>query len=290
MGPTASGKTGLSIELAKSLKTEIISVDSRQFYKEMKIGTAKPSPDQLAEAKHHFIDNLSITEPYSAGHYAKEAHQLLARLFKDYDTVVAVGGSTLFYRALLEGIDEFPQVTSQARDKVKALEAGEGLLGLQSALLAVDPEYYGTVDIYNPRRVVRALEISYSGAIPYSAYLNKKQHQPDYQIIKIGLNLNRDVLYERIDQRCDEMIANGLVQEVEALLPYRHLIPLHTVGYTEFFEYLDGKNDLQTAIKLFKQHTRNYAKRQMTWLRKEPNLNWISQVSLESLQELVRDN
>ena len=276
MGPTASGKTSLAIKLAKEFNTEIISVDSRQFYREMMKGTAKPTIGQLSEAKHHFIDNLSIHDEYSAGHFSREANALLEELFKTHDTVIAVGGSTLYYKAFLEGIDEFPGITPEARSKVKEIENNSGFAGLQQALKAADPEYFGKVDIENPRRIVRALEVCFSGDKPYSWYLNHKKTNHDFEIIKIGLDIPRDILYKNIEDRCDELIANGLLEEVKQLLPFRHLKPLHTVGYTEFFEYLDGKFDRETAITLFKQHTRNYAKRQMTWLRKEDGLKWIS--------------
>ena len=276
MGPTASGKTSLAIQLAKKYETEIISVDSRQFYKEMEIGTAKPTEAQLAEVKHHFINNLSIHQEYTAGHFAKEANSVIDELFKTHDTVIAVGGSTLYFKALLEGIDAFPEITKEAREQVKGIENILGLSGLQKALKEADSDYFKLVDIENPRRVIRALEVCYSVGKPYSSYLKKnKPEAKGYTVIKIGIDVPRSVLYKNIDTRCDEMIANGLLEEVKRLYPYRNLKPLHTVGYTEFFDYLDDKTNLEIAITLFKQHTRNYAKRQMTWLRREEGLEWV---------------
>jgi len=275
MGPTASGKTSLAIELAKKYRTEIISVDSRQFFREMELGTAKPTAEQLAEVKHHFVNNLFIHDEYTAGHFAREASAVIRELFKTHQTVIAVGGSTLYYKTLLEGIDEFPDIIIEAKDRVGAIEKESGLHGLQKALKEIDPDYYAVMDTENPRRLVRALEVSYSGGHPYSYYLKRKQYVPDYNIIKIGLQVNRLDLYKNIDLRCDEMINNGLLNEVKELYPFRHLKPLHTVGYTEFFDYMDNKLTLTEAINLFKQHTRNYAKRQMTWLRKEKDLKWL---------------
>ena len=276
MGPTASGKTSTAISLAKEFNTEIISVDSRQFYREMDIGTAKPSNEQLLEVKHYFINNLSIHDHYSAGHFSREANALINELFKKRHTIVAVGGSTLYFKALLEGIDAFPGITPEATLKVKDIEKTKGLKGLQNALKSADPEYFLKVDIENPRRVIRALEVCFSGEKPYSRYLNQNEARPDYDILKIGIDVTRKDLYQRIDQRCDEMLANGLINEVKQLYPFKNLKPLHTVGYTEFFDFLDDKYSYEQAVILFKQHTRNYAKRQMTWLRKEVGLKWIT--------------
>jgi len=282
MGPTASGKTSLAISLAKEFDTEIISVDSRQFYREMDIGTAKPSKEQLAEVKHHFIDNLSIHQEYTAGHFAGQANAVIDELFKTHDTVIVVGGSTLYFKALLNGIDEFPEITKEAKGRISEIEKKLGLSGLQEALQDADPEYFKIVDVENSRRVIRALEVCYSDGNPYSSYLNKnKQEDKGYSVIKIGIDIPRSALYTNIDIRCDEMIASGLLGEVKQLLPFRHLKPLHTVGYSEFFEYLDGKIGLDSAISLFKQHTRNYAKRQITWLRKEVGLTWLPAGAIE---------
>jgi len=282
MGPTASGKTSLAIAIAKKYKTEIISVDSRQFYREMNVGTAKPTEAQLAEVKHHFINNLSIHQEYTAGHFAREANVVIDELFKIHDTVIAVGGSTLYFKALLEGIDTFPEITNGAKDQVKEIEKSHGLRGLQDALKEADPDYFKSVDIENPRRMARALEVSFSEGKPYSSYLHKNiPTNREYSIVKLGLDVPRTILYKNINDRCDEMIEDGLLEEVKQLYPFRHLKPLHTVGYTEFFDYLEHKTNLQTAITLFKQHTRNYAKRQMTWLRKEEGLQLVPANNIE---------
>jgi len=288
MGPTASGKTSLAIALAQKYKTEIISVDSRQFYKEMNVGTAKPTEVQLQEAKHHFVNNLSIHQEYTAGHFAREANTVIDELFKTHDTVIAVGGSTLYFKALLDGIDEFPEITKEARERVKEIEKKQGLKGLQDALKEVDPDYFNVVDTANSRRVIRALEVCLSEGKPYSSYLKKSTtNDKDYSVIKIGIDVPRAVLYKNIDDRCDEMISNGLLEEGKQLYPFRHLKPLHTVGYTELFDYLDGKTNLETAVTLFKQHTRNYAKRQMTWLRREDGLEWEKHDEVLSYIELA---
>jgi len=283
MGPTASGKTSLAIQLAKKYQTEIISVDSRQFYREMECGTAKPTEAQLAEVKHHFINNLSIYQEYTAGHFAREANDIIDELFKTRDTVVAVGGSTLYFKALLDGIDEFPEITKEAKERVKEIEKNQGLKGLQDALKQVDPEYFNSVDIANPRRVIRALEVCFSEGKPYASYLKQsEQKDKGYSVIKIAIDAPRSVLYKNINNRCDEMIAEGLLDEVRQLYPFKDLKPLHTVGYTEFFEYLDDKTTLDMAVILFKQHTRNYAKRQMTWLRREEGLAWMPVDKIEN--------
>lgn len=287
MGPTASGKTGLAITLAKYFQTEIISVDSRQFYREMGIGTAKPKPDQLAEVKHHFIDCLSINEEYTAGHFRKDVLKVLDELFAPHNVVIAAGGSTLYYSALLEGIDEFPPVTEQAKARVADIQKQDRLEGLQKALQQADPEYFKTVDIQNTRRLTRALEVCYSSGQPYSSFLGKKESQNGFNVIKIGLEWERDELYANINTRCDEMLAEGLLDEVQSLYPYKHYNALHTVGYTEFFDYLEGKDSYDMAVMLFKQHTRNYAKRQLTWFRKEEGIEWFEPKDVESILNYI---
>jgi tRNA dimethylallyltransferase len=287
IGPTASGKTGLAITLAKHFHTEIISVDSRQFYREMSIGTAKPTPTQLAEVKHHFIDCLSVNEEYTAGHFRRDALNVLDELFQTHDVVIAAGGSTLYYRALLEGIDEFPPVTEEAKARVQHIQEQEGLEGLQKALEKVDPGYFKEVDTQNSRRLVRALEVSLSSGKPYSSFLGKQESSSSFNIIKIGLEWEREELYENINRRCDEMLAEGLLDEVKALYPYKHCNALHTVGYTEFFDYLEGKYSYEMAVMLFKQHTRNYAKRQLTWFRKEEGMEWFKPKDVERILNYI---
>jgi tRNA dimethylallyltransferase len=276
MGPTASGKTALAIELANRFHTEIISVDSRQFYREMNIGTAKPTSKELAEAPHHFINNLSIQDEYSAGRFDAEACNTLKELFKEHDMVIAAGGSTLYYKAFLEGIDILPSVEKTIRDKVNQSYIEEGIEYLRSTLQSLDPEYYGNVDHDNPARMKRAIEVCLQAGKPFSSFLIKEKKDKEYKVIKIGIHTDRDKLYNQIGHRCEKMLKEGLLDEVESLYPYRDLTPLQTVGYSEFFSYMDGELTLEKGVELFKQHTRNYAKRQMTWFRKEKGIYWMA--------------
>lgn len=275
-GPTASGKTALSIRLAQKLGTEIISADSRQFYKEMAIGTAKPAPHELAQVKHHFIDSHSITDNFNVGDFEQYGLALLHELFKTHNTVILTGGSGLYIKAICEGFDQLPDVDPAIREQLNATFDTNGIADLQEKLKQADPEYYAQVDINNPQRIIRALEVYQSSGQPFSSYRRKNYQERPFNILKIGLLWPREQLYERINLRVDEMIAQGLVDEVKALLPYRHLNALQTVGYTEIFDYLDGKTDLQTAIDLIKQNTRRFAKRQMTWFNKDKQINWMA--------------
>ena len=262
--------------MAKQFQTEIVSVDSRQVYREMPIGTAQPSQEQLKAIKHHLIATHSIAEPLTAPQYAAEAEKALEEIYTHHDVAIAVGGSTLYYKALLKGLDEVPPVTPEAKDKVKALFDTSGIEGLQKEVELHDPDYYVQADRQNHRRLMRALEVFYSTGIPLSQYHKKGKPsvKPFTQVKKFGLMLPMQTLYERINTRCDDMLGAGLMDEVKALYPYRHLPPLQTVGYQEFFNVLDGKWQYEYAIEKFKQHTRNYAKRQMTWLRKEEGIEW----------------
>lgn len=274
-GPTASGKTAAAIEVAKHFKTVVVSADSRQFYREMSIGTAKPSTDELAAVKHYFIDSLSITETYTAGDYEKQCLELLTELFKVHDVVVLAGGSGLFIKAVCEGFDEFPDVAPDVRNRLNNELDNNGLSYLQEKLKTADPDYYKQVDINNPQRVIRALEIFESTGKQYSSFRKSAGNKRPFRIVKFGLNLPREVLYNRINQRVDVMVQQGLVEEVKSLLPYRHLNALNTVGYSELFDYFDGKTDQHTAFELIKQNTRRFAKRQMTWFGKDKEIVWV---------------
>jgi len=276
VGPTASGKTALAIELAKKLNTEIISADSRQFFREMAIGTAKPTADELSQAKHHFIDSHSITETYSVGDFEKQGLALLDDLFKKHDKVILVGGSGLYIKAICEGFDELPQASTEIRERLNEIFAVRGISHLQELLKKADPAYFELVDLNNPQRIIRALEVFESTGKPFSSFRKSTLAKRNFDIIKLGIELPRATLYERINQRVDDMIKQGLVEEVRSLLPYRHLNALNTVGYTELFDYFDGKTDLETAIALIKQNTRRFAKRQMTWFRKDSTIKWHS--------------
>ena len=274
-GPTASGKTAAAIEVAKHFNTVVVSADSRQFYREMSIGTAKPSAEELTAVKHYFIDSLSITETYTAGDYEKQCLELLNELFKVHDVVVLAGGSGLFIKAVCEGFDEFPDADPEVRNRLNNELDDKGLSYLQEKLKAADPEYYQQVDINNPQRVIRALEIFESTGERYSSFRKSTGNKRPFRILKFGLNLPREVLYNRINYRVDIMVQQGLVDEARSLLPYRHLNALNTVGYSELFDYFDGKTDLQTAIALIKQNTRRFAKRQMTWFGKDKEIVWV---------------
>ena len=274
-GPTASGKTAAAIELAKHHKTVIVSADSRQFYREMSIGTAKPTDEELAAVKHYFINSHSITESFTAGDYEKECLGLLNDLFKIHEVVVLVGGSGLFIKAVCEGFDTFPDANPAAREKLNKEFNEKGISYLQEKLKIADPEYYEQVDLNNPQRVIRALEVFETSGKPFSSYRKSNLNKRPFRVIKLGLNLPRAALYNRINRRVDDMIKQGLVEEVKSLLPYRHLNALNTVGYSELFDYFDGKTDLPAAIGLIKQNTRRFAKRQLTWFGKDKEIIWV---------------
>jgi tRNA dimethylallyltransferase len=274
-GPTASGKTALAIEMAQKLKTQIISADSRQFYREMAIGTAKPTPNELAQAKHHFIDSLSVTDSFSAGDFEDQGLIVLKKIFETHDTAIMVGGSGLFIKAICEGFDELPATPAGIRERLNREFEEKGIAHLQKKLKSADPVYYTQVDLNNPQRLIRALEVYEITGAPFSSYRMGHKDQRPFSVIKIGIDLPREVLYQRINKRVDDMVAHGLVEEVRSLLPYRHLNALNTVGYSELFDYFDGKADIETAISLIKQNTRRFAKRQMTWFRKDKDIRWI---------------
>ena len=274
-GPTASGKTAAAVELAKHFNTVIVSADSRQFYREISIGTAKPSNDELAAATHYFINSHSITDVFTAGDYEKQALALLNELFKVHDVVILAGGSGLFIKAVCEGFDEFPDPEPGLRDKLNHELEINGISGLQERLRTADPEYYAQVDLNNPQRVIRALEIFESTGKPYSSFRKSAINKRPFKVIKIGLNLDREFLYNRINQRVDDMVKQGLIEEVKSLLPMRHLNALNTVGYSELFDYFDGNSSLDDAISMIKQNTRRFAKRQLTWFGKDKEITWF---------------
>ena len=275
VGPTAVGKTALAIQLANHFKTSIISADSRQFYQEMSIGTAKPNAEELAQANHYFINSRSIAEEYTAGDFEREALIRLAVLFKSTDVVIAVGGSGLFVRALTEGLDDLPKAGEEIREKLNEWFRNEGLEPLKQRLQEIDPTYYEKADIDNPQRVIRAIEVFEASGKPISYFMNKQKTERPFQVITIGLNTDREWLYNRINQRVDLMMEAGLLEEVKSLLPFRNKPALLTVGYAEIFEYLDGKISLEDAVSQIKQNSRRYAKRQITWFKKYGNTVWF---------------
>nr|WP_314802871.1 tRNA (adenosine(37)-N6)-dimethylallyltransferase MiaA [uncultured Capnocytophaga sp.] len=275
IGPTAIGKTALAITLAKHFKTEIISCDSRQFYKEMTIGTAVPTEEELAQVPHHFIQHLSIFEDYSVGKFEREAIDFLSSFLKNKNIIIMVGGSGLYNDAILRGLDDFPEVLPQMREKLNQLYRNEGIIALQEKLKEVDPYHYSKVDLQNPQRIIRALEVSLSTNIPYSSFLEKKSTIRDFISISIGLNAPREIIYDRINNRLEIMLHQGLLQEIENLFPYRSINALQTVGYREFFEFWDKKISLSEAIEKAKMNTRRFAKRQLTWFNKDKSIHWF---------------
>lgn len=282
-GPTASGKTAFAIEMAKALSTVIISADSRQFYKEMSIGTAAPTEEELSQAKHYFIHHISIEDKYDVADYEHDVLQLLDELFVAHDVVIMTGGSGLFIDAVCNGIDNMPDTLPIIREKVKQLYDKSGLQALQDEVQRLDPEYFALVDKQNPRRLQRALEVCYQTGQPFSAFRKGDAVQRDFAIKKYALLWDRQHLIERIDQRVDLMMQQGLLEEAQALYSQRHLNSLNTVGYKELFAYLDGQCTLQEAIEQIKTHTRQYAKRQMTWLRKDTSYHWIKPEDYEGV-------
>ncbi|WP_020570108.1 tRNA (adenosine(37)-N6)-dimethylallyltransferase MiaA [Neolewinella persica] len=274
-GPTASGKTSLAIDLARHFETEIISGDSRQFYHEMEIGNARPTPAELAAAKHHFVADRSVLEPLSAGRFAAEALARLETVFSTQDQAVLVGGSGLYLRALCEGLDEFPEVTDQARTQVQKLLEEQGLPGLQAELEQLDPAYFATVDQQNGRRLERALKVCYSAGQPYSSFLGNRPKRP-FDCVYLRTHPPREVLYQRINHRVDLMVAAGLEAEAKALLPHRDLPSLQTVGYQEWWPYFSGEYSRDRAIELIKQNSRRYAKRQVTWFGRGEQYDAVS--------------
>lgn len=287
VGPTAIGKTALAIELAKHYKTEILSADSRQFYKEMEIGTAKPDADELAAAKHHFINSHAVTQLFSTGDFEIEALKTIDEIFKNHDLAIMVGGSGLYINALINGLDEMPDIDLNVREKLNNQFQNEGLEAIQNQLKLHDPEYFKKVDQNNPQRMIRGLEVFLSTGQKLSSMLSSTKKQRPFNIIKIGLNTDRAKLYERINLRVDKMMDDGLLEEVKLLMDYRNFNALNTVGYSELFDYLDDKITLENAIALIKQNTRRFAKRQLTWFRRDENINWFEPDDTNKVIELI---
>ena len=274
-GPTAVGKTSVAIEVAQALHTEIVSCDSRQMYREMRIGTAVPAAEELAAVPHHFIGQLSIHDYYNVSMFEQECLQLLDKLFLKYETVVMTGGSGLYIDALCRGIDDFPTVDPEIRKTVAGWFENEGIEYLRRQLKMLDPEHYAKVDLRNHKRIMKAIEVSLQTGKPYSSFLTAKEQKRPFEIVKIGLNRPREELFERINRRTTAMMEEGLLEEAQALYPYRHLNALNTVGYKELFAYLDGRHDLDTAVELIRRNTRRYAKRQLTWFARDKEMKWM---------------
>lgn len=283
-GPTASGKTATAIQVAKALGTEIISADSRQFYKELPIGTAAPTKEEQAEVQHHMIHNLNVEDKYDVADYENDILQLLKKLFIKHDFVVLTGGSGLFIDAVCKGLDSIPDISDETRSRVNKLYEEGGLFALQNEVQRLDPEYYNMVDKYNPRRLQRAVEVCYQTGLPYSSFRNNTAKVRDFKIIKVALLWDRNELISRINLRVEKMVSEGLIEEAKAMYHKRHLNSLNTVGYKEIFEHLDGKTSLNEAIEHIKINTRQYAKRQMTWLRKNNDYQWFT---IEEIPEMI---
>ena len=289
VGPTAIGKTSLAIDLALHFGTEIISCDSRQFFKEMSIGTAVPSAKELVQAKHHFIQHKSIFESYSEGDFELDAITLLTELFQRNDVVIMVGGSGLYADAVLYGLDDFPEVSTEVRNELNTHYQVQGIAYLQTKLKDLDPIQYERIDIQNPQRMLRALEVCIASGKPYSSFLNKKKILRDFANVTIGLTAEREVVYERINRRVELMLEEGLLIEAQRLFPYKELNALQTVGYRELFDFLEGKTSLDFAVEEIKKNTRRFAKRQYTWFHKNKDIHWfeISQLDNLSISQLL---
>ena len=297
VGPTAIGKTALSIQLANAFNASIISCDSRQFFKEMTIGTAVPEPNELAAAKHYFIQNRSVFDSYNVGEFERDTLKKLEALFKENSIQIMVGGSGLYVDAVLNGLDYFPEVAPEIREALLLKLEKEGIEVLQKQLKELDLETYKLIAIDNPHRIMRALEVCIGSGIPYSTFKNKPKKQRNFNNIKIGLNADREIIYNRINQRVDAMINNGLIEEAKTLYAHKELNALQTVGYRELFSFFDGNFTKEFAISEIKKNSRRFAKRQLTWFKRDKNILWfdyltdkltiVSQVS-EKINKLKR--
>ena len=290
VGPTAVGKTELAINIAKRFRTEIVSADSRQFYQEMNLGTAKPTATELAEVPHHLVNHLSINTPYTVKEFEKDALDTIANIHSRLDVAVLSGGSGLFVQALCQGLDEMPQVPVALREKLMQELADLGLSHLLQRLQVLDPAYYSMVDKANPQRIVRALEVCIFTQEPYSSFRTKKIVERPFSIIMVGLSREREELYARINTRMDEMIGNGLFEEARSLFKFRNLNALQTVGYSEIFNYLEGAYDYEETVRLLKRNTRRYAKRQLTWFNKYEDIKWFHPSKEEEIGAYIDDN
>lgn len=286
-GPTAVGKTAVAIDLALRLRAEIISADSRQFFREMNIGTAKPSSSELATVPHHFINNLSISEDYDAARFGSDALVCLRKIFATRQYAILCGGSGLYIKAMIEGFDDIPEVDSRIREDIIAGYESLGISWLQERLREEDPGLFAHVDTQNPHRMIRALEVKRGTGQSISAFRTKSRHQHDFNVIKIGLEIPRDELYQRIDYRMDEMIRTGLFDEAKRLYAFRQHNALQTLGYQEIFDFMEGKYDKDEAIRLLKRNSRRYAKRQLTWFKRDPEMRWFHPREIDNIAEWI---
>jgi tRNA dimethylallyltransferase len=289
IGPTGVGKTELSLRIAERFGTSIISSDSRQLYADLKIGTAAPTPEQLARVPHHFVGTLQLTDYYSAAQYETDVLELLDKLFLEKDTVVMAGGSMMYVDAVCKGIDDIPTVDTETRQLMLERYEREGLERLTAELKLLDPEYYNTVDLKNPKRIIHALEICYMTGETYTSFRTQKKKERPFRMIKTGLTRDREELYERINQRVDRMMEDGLAEEAKAVYPYKHLNSLNTVGYKEMFNYLDGVWELPFAVDKIKQNSRIYSRKQMTWFRRDEEIQWFHPEQEEEIMAYLQD-
>ena len=288
-GPTAVGKSHIAVELAKHLETEIISCDSRQIYKELSIGTAVPDFSELAGIRHHFLQNKSIHQYYNASMFENEVLELLDELFKIKNVVIMAGGSGMYIDAVCKGIDDLPSVDNEIRNQLQIQYQNEGIESLRTMLKKLDPDYYKTVDLKNTKRILKALEVSLMAGKAYSSFLTNLKKERSFEMIKTGLNIQREVLYERINTRVDRMIQQGLVDEAKRYFEFRNLNALNTVGYKEIFMYLEGTITLDEAIDLIKRNTRKYARRQLTWFRKYNDIKWFDPPDIVKIEEYINE-
>lgn len=286
-GPTASGKTKLALQLAKYFSAEIISADSRQVYKELKIGSAPPSDLELNEVKHHFVASRNLNEDYNAGAFEKDVLQLLDKLFSQNKYSILVGGSGLYIDAVCNGFDKVPNSFPEIRKQLQVLYEEKGIESLQEKLKELDSDYYTKIDLDNPQRLMRALEVCIGSGKPYSSFRKGKSNQRDFQIIKIGIEIQRDLLYKRIDARVDEMMKAGLLKEARNLVSMKHLNALQTVGYKELFDFFENKVSLDESVDLIKRNSRRYAKRQLTWFRRDKEIQWFSPDEIDKIANLI---
>lgn len=289
LGPTAIGKTALAIDIAKHYDTEILSADSRQFYKEMEIGTAKPDSNELATVRHHFINSHSVTQLFSTGDFEIEALKVIGSIFENHNLAIMVGGSGLYINAVVNGLDEMPEIDLEIREKLNRQFENEGLEAIQNQLKQYDPEYFEKVDQHNPQRMIRGLEVFLSTGQKLSSMLLATKKQRPFNIIKIGLNTERAKLYEQINLRVDKMMENGLLEEVKSLTDFKKYNALNTVGYSEIFDYLEGKLTLENAVSSIKQNTRRFAKRQLTWFRRDEEINWFEPGKTKDVIKVINE-
>jgi tRNA dimethylallyltransferase len=290
VGPTAVGKTFMAIQLAQQLGAEIISADSRQIYKELEIGTAKPTREDLATVRHHFISIKTIADDYTAGQYGRDALALINELFKKMDSLILCGGSGLYVKAIIEGFDDLPEIEEGLREKIISEYQEKGLAWLQMQVEKSDPEYFSIVDQKNPQRLMRALELNYSTGQTVDKLRKRKKRNHPFEIVKLGLELDREVLYQRIDLRMHSMIDAGLFEEAKRFYPQRDLNALQTVGYQEIFDYFEGLYDRDEAIRLLKRNSRRYAKRQMTWFKKDKEIKWFKPDQVIDMMVVIQNS